>query len=215
MKRPESFLHDRVEPGDLTAAARIRNAALAGFAANGTKATSIRDVADAAGVSPGLVQHHFQNKAGLRQAVNEHVLSVVGRAFVDLADPELASFEAIGRQITETAANEPEALLYVARLLAEEDQAAIGLFGAFVAIAKANLSVLIDTGEVDPAVDVDWAAMHTTIFVLGSILFQRAVQEQLGESLLSRNGLERWHRASTDLMQRGLAPPCDEKGRDA
>jgi len=48
----------RVPVSDLNAAARIRNAALEGFAANGVAATSIRDVAAAAGVSPGLVQHH-------------------------------------------------------------------------------------------------------------------------------------------------------------
>jgi AcrR family transcriptional regulator len=197
------------DKSDLTAAARIRNAALTGFATHGTKATSIRDVAEAAGVSPGLVQHHFGNKAGLRKAVDEHVLNVVGHAFVELANPDVASFESVGRQITETAADQADALLYVARLLAEEDPAAIELFQAFVTIAKGNLAALIDAGAVDPEVDVDWAAMHTTIFVLGSILFQRAVSQQLGKSLLDRDELERWHRASTDLFQRGLAPPTD------
>ena len=94
-------------------------------------------------------------------------------------------------------------------VFAEEDPAAIELFQAFVTIAKGNLAALIDAGAVDPEVDVDWAAMHTTIFVLGSILFQRAVSQQLGKSLLDRDELERWHRASTDLFQRGLAPPTD------
>jgi AcrR family transcriptional regulator len=44
-------------PSDLSTYARIRNAALEGFATRGVAATSIRDVATAAGVSPGLVQH--------------------------------------------------------------------------------------------------------------------------------------------------------------
>ena len=34
-------------------------------------------VAAAAGVSVGLVQHHFANKAGLIKAVDDHVLGLV------------------------------------------------------------------------------------------------------------------------------------------
>src|SRR2546428_10971298 len=66
---------------DLTAAARIRNAALRHFAARGVAATSIRDVARAARVSPGLVQHHFRAKARLRRAVDEFVIRRALEAF--------------------------------------------------------------------------------------------------------------------------------------
>jgi hypothetical protein len=43
-----------VVASDLTGLARIRNAALEGFARDGAAGTSLRDVAKAAGVSPGL-----------------------------------------------------------------------------------------------------------------------------------------------------------------
>jgi TetR/AcrR family transcriptional regulator, regulator of cefoperazone and chloramphenicol sensitivity len=58
---------------DLTARAKIRDAAFRLFADEGYRGTSIRDVARAAGVSPGLVQHHFGSKAGLREACDAHV----------------------------------------------------------------------------------------------------------------------------------------------
>src|SRR5207249_1206694 len=70
-----------VRDSDLTAAARIRNAALRHFAARGVAATSIRDVARAARVSPGLVQHHFRSKARLRRAVDEFVIRRALEAF--------------------------------------------------------------------------------------------------------------------------------------
>ena len=54
---------------DLTAKARIRNAALDLFAANGAEATSLRAVAAAAGVTVGLVVHHYGTKKALREAV--------------------------------------------------------------------------------------------------------------------------------------------------
>ena len=44
---------------DLTARARIRDAALVLFAERGTNSTTVRDIAKAAGVSGGLLRHHF------------------------------------------------------------------------------------------------------------------------------------------------------------
>ena len=44
---------------DRTGRARVRDAALAEFAERGLAGASVRSVAARAGVSPGLVQHHF------------------------------------------------------------------------------------------------------------------------------------------------------------
>ncbi len=65
--------------GDLTARARIRDAAIARFAADGFGA-SLRVIAADAGVSPGLVVHHFESKAGLRAVCDEQVLRTVREA---------------------------------------------------------------------------------------------------------------------------------------
>jgi AcrR family transcriptional regulator len=64
---------------DLTSRARIRDAALREFGARGFDGATIRGIAEAAGVSPGLVQHHFRSKEALRQACDEAVLDVVRR----------------------------------------------------------------------------------------------------------------------------------------
>ena len=47
------------------------------FATHGFANTSLRAVASTAGVSLGLVQHHFATKAGLIKAVDDYVLAVV------------------------------------------------------------------------------------------------------------------------------------------
>src|SRR5215468_1177003 len=64
---------------DLTARARIRQAALAQFTEHGYERTTIRGVAAAAGVSPGLVRHHFGSKQALRDAVDAHVMGEILR----------------------------------------------------------------------------------------------------------------------------------------
>jgi AcrR family transcriptional regulator len=57
---------------DLTAAARIRDAAIAQFGEHGF-GVGVRAIADAAGVSAGLVIHHFGSKEGLRKACDDYI----------------------------------------------------------------------------------------------------------------------------------------------
>ena len=67
------------EPEDLTARARIRHAALLQFGEHGYDRATIRGIADAAGVSSGLVRHHFGSKEALRDACDEYLIRVIER----------------------------------------------------------------------------------------------------------------------------------------
>jgi TetR/AcrR family transcriptional regulator, regulator of cefoperazone and chloramphenicol sensitivity len=62
---------------DLTGRARIRDAALALFAERGVEGTSLRDIARRAGLTAGLVRHHFGSKEGLREACDAYALERV------------------------------------------------------------------------------------------------------------------------------------------
>ncbi|HTY26882.1 MAG TPA: TetR family transcriptional regulator [Mycobacterium sp.] len=57
---------------DLTTAARIRDAAIELFGARGFD-VGVRAIAEAAGVSPGLVIHHFGSKDGLRKVCDDYI----------------------------------------------------------------------------------------------------------------------------------------------
>jgi AcrR family transcriptional regulator len=61
---------------DLTARARIRDAAIECFGQHGFDVT-VRAIAEQAGVSPGLVIHHFGSKDGLRRTCDDHVLGLI------------------------------------------------------------------------------------------------------------------------------------------
>jgi AcrR family transcriptional regulator len=76
---------------DLTARARIRDAALEQFGVHGFDAATIRGIAEAAGVSPGLVQHHFRSKEALRRACDEAVLELVHRKLAAAKTGEITS----------------------------------------------------------------------------------------------------------------------------
>lgn len=64
---------------DLTAVARIRDAAIDQFGRAGFT-VGLRAIATAAGVSPGLVIHHFGSKDGLRKACDDFIVATVAES---------------------------------------------------------------------------------------------------------------------------------------
>jgi AcrR family transcriptional regulator len=65
-----------VRSTDLTAAARIRDAAIEQFGQQGFD-VGLRTIAEAAGVSAALVIHHFGSKDGLRKACDDYIAEEV------------------------------------------------------------------------------------------------------------------------------------------
>ncbi|MEU4224925.1 helix-turn-helix domain-containing protein [Nonomuraea sp. NPDC026600] len=107
-----------IEPDreDLTARARIRDAALRHFGEHGFERATIRGIAETAGVSSGLVRHHFGSKEALREACDDYLAKLVRRLNDQvLADtlPSDVNYVAVAR-----AALGPYQR-YVARALAE------------------------------------------------------------------------------------------------
>lgn len=116
---------DQPAPGttdrDLTAKARIRNAALELYAAHGEDRTSMRAVAAAAGVTVGLVVHHYGSKDGLREAVEQIVVERFADALattpIDDADPEIARRR--NEAVADMLVRHPEVVDYLRRALLE------------------------------------------------------------------------------------------------
>lgn len=73
----------RASFNDLTAKAKIRNAALDLYVERGEDRVSMRAVAAAANVTVGLVQHHFKTKDGLRNAVEQLIVDYHAQALAD------------------------------------------------------------------------------------------------------------------------------------
>jgi AcrR family transcriptional regulator len=191
---------------DLTGLARIRDAALEGFARDGVANTSLRDVAKAAGVSLGLVQHHFVTKAALVEAVGAHVVGLATEAFGDLpaAATPVESQAELGNLVTAFVAEQPVALLYVARAVAEGDKTAAAVFDAFVEIAKGLWQTLADHELLRNDADITWAALHGVTLILGTVLYQAEIDRRLPVPFMTADQLERWNVAGNALFSEGL-----------
>jgi AcrR family transcriptional regulator len=204
----------RVLASDLTTYARVRNAALEGFARDGVAGTSIRDIAKAAEVSPGLVQHHFPNKAALIGAVNDYVIDIATTAFSQPFDTDSPTDiqQQLGDRVTALVREHPTTLRYVARSAADGDETALVLFDAFLAIARSQWQTVADQGLLRPDTDITWAALHAVVINLGTILLTDAIDRHLPEPFFTPEQLERWNAASNALFREGIyrRPPTPE-----
>jgi AcrR family transcriptional regulator len=127
---------DASASADLTTRARIGNAAMAQFAVHGYVGTSLRMVAEAAGVSVGLVQHHFGTKADLRAACDAHVTEF----FQTQISRGIESREmSQGDFLAEAYQTGPPVLDYFARALVEGSPGAAALFDDLVVMTEQHV----------------------------------------------------------------------------
>ncbi|WP_153504365.1 TetR/AcrR family transcriptional regulator [Cumulibacter manganitolerans] len=100
---------------DLTAKARIRNVALELFATSGLAGAPLRAIADRAGVTVGLITHHFGSKDGLRVAVDQYVVDTYRHALeaIPLDTPGLAAER--DRSVAQMLRAEPAIAAYLRR----------------------------------------------------------------------------------------------------
>jgi AcrR family transcriptional regulator len=164
-----------VEQDDLTTKARLRETALALFADHGIAATSLRSIAAAAGVSPGLVIHHFGSKDGLRRAVDAVVVKRITAALSEV--PIGSSGASLIDQRAEVLARvlrpQPALLQYLAQALSEGGAAAGELFALLYATASAD-HALADAGVIRTDSDPLWRALQQLVLIIGPLLLRRS-----------------------------------------
>lgn len=143
------MVNPRATNEDLTAKARIRNAALDLYSKSGPDRISLRAIASEAGVTLGLVQHHYKTKAGLRDAVDQLVVDYFATALAEVPDAEhpadlaAARDEAVRRML---AAN-PPVLDYVRRAVLDPSGENLHLLDVLVDLTAREVSTLRKSGR--------------------------------------------------------------------
>ncbi|WP_067667704.1 TetR/AcrR family transcriptional regulator [Nocardia miyunensis] len=137
-------------PEDLNTRARIREAAMTIFGEQGF-GVGVRAIAAAAGVSPGLVNHHFGSKDGLRQACDDHVREFIRRAKMDyMSNPSPKGLLQALAEVEEFAPY----LAYLMRSLQTGGPLALELFEHMIADVEAYLKVGIENGSLRAPLDL-------------------------------------------------------------
>ena len=168
---------------DRTAKARIRDAAIESFATHGVAATTARSVAAAAGVSPGLVIHHFGSMEGLRSACDEYVAAAIrqGKQEAIGAGPTLDLLAAL------RSADMGTLIGYLAAVLTEDSPAVAALVDNLVSDAEVYLEQFVATGWATPTDNPRGRAAVLMLWSLGALVLHSHAKRLLGVDLTDPN----------------------------
>jgi AcrR family transcriptional regulator len=145
---------------------RIRDAAVVRFGRDGF-AASLRTIAADAGVTAGLVVHHFGSKDGLRQACDEHVLGVIRSEKLRAATASTAT--GMLAQLAEVEQYGPYAL-YAVRSLQAGGALATAFVDQMVRDSEEYLAAGVAAGRVRPSRDPAGRAKYLIYQGMGSLM---------------------------------------------
>jgi AcrR family transcriptional regulator len=151
---------------DLTAAARIRDAAIEQFGEHGF-GVGLRAIADAAGVSAALVIHHFGSKDGLRKACDDHITDEIRSGKSEaMRSPDPATWFA---QLAEIDSYAP-LMAYLVRSMQAGGELAKTLWRTMIDDAEVYLDEGVRSGTLKPSRDPRARAKYLTITGGGGFL---------------------------------------------
>ena len=160
----------RPDPDDLTTRARIRDAAITHIARHGIRSATVRGIAAEAGVSAGLVLHHFGSKDGLRGACDDHVAATfadeIARSTEHLSPADVMA------QMSRSPGLAP-ATAYAARALLDGGDFARRFFQASVAGTERYLVAAAENGQIRPPEQLTATARMMVAFSFGTIVLAR------------------------------------------
>lgn len=185
---------------DLTAPARIRNAAIELIGEHGYDRASMRMIAEAADVSPALIVHHFGDKPALRDACNRHVAELFTADGTDGAGPTIETVQAA---LANPARYEP-ALRYLVRMLTSDDAAADDIFDSILQGTLKSVSEQEAAGIIRPQRDPKATALMLTVFGLAPLVMGRQFARALGAEAVTSEALASLSVPMLELFSHGL-----------
>ena len=204
---------------DRTARAVIRDEALRLFAERGPDAVRLREIASAAGVSPGLVVHHFGSLDGLRTVVDDYVVAALDSLLAEattgtgrhLYDP--AQTGTLAALLTDRLPAGSPMPGYLRRILLSDSVAGQQVFLRLFRVAQAALEAMVAAGLASPGTDPPVRAAFLLVNDLAMLLLQDRVAEVLGVDPLSPEGMRRWAGEVLAVYGAGLrAGPGPDEG---
>lgn len=158
---------------DLTAAARIRDAAIEQFGQHGF-GIGLRAIAEAAGVSAALVIHHFGSKDGLRKACDDYIAAEIRSTKTEaLQSNDPATWFAQLAEIEDYA----PLMAYLVRSMQSGGQLATMLWRKMIDNAEGYLEEGVRAGTIKPSRDPRARARYMGITGGGGFLLYLQMHE--------------------------------------
>ena len=187
-------------PDDRTAAARIRDTAIERFGEVGFEKTTIRDIAKAAGVSPGLILHHFGSKAGLREACDDHVVAEFARARTETVESATTDPFAAMAGIR----GEKAFMRYMLQSLREGSPAAARLFDGLVEESVRLSELSVEHGQLRASENLYDQTVILVAWQFGGLLLMDHVARAFDTEPYSDDMTKRYARGVLEVLTHGV-----------
>lgn len=188
---------------------RILLRAMELFAQRGFDSVTTRDIAAAANVSVGLINHHYGSKEGLRQAVDEYFIERFERFYGDEAGrvedkAPRDVVRSVDQWVAGIAEEWPVFCRYFRRALLEETPWGAKLFKRYFDIVRASIDRMDAQGRIRPDVDRLWLPFLFMFLETGTLLMDPYIKQILGQSGFEPDLWRRRYRAYGDMIARGV-----------
>lgn len=173
------------DPRTPPASRRILWAAIDLYGRRGIKATTIKAIAEAAGVSPALVIHHFGTKNDLRDACDREVADFVRRSkTASMRKGPSPIAWSVDAQVKES----QPVLRYLSRILVEGSPHLDSLLDELVEDALDYTAEAEDAGWLKRSADPRARIVVLTLWSLGALVLNDQLRRMLDVDLLSTDG---------------------------
>ena len=192
---------------------KIVTAAMRVYSQRGIVTTPLREIARAAGMSVGAVQHHFSTKRELTRAVNKRVLEIVAESIDPNREPVDGS-TAGDDGLIQLMANDPTAMDYLRRVLVEEEpDSEVGrtIFDNLAKLSQAQGITFMAEGKLHDDVDFQWSFLNALILRLGAIILREHVERHQSGPFYGEEQLARWNASVRFLLGRGYTKTDRER----
>lgn len=187
-----------VEPGARGARDRIRDSAIGEFARKGYAGASVRSIAADAGVTPGLIVHHFGTKAALREACDARVIEVL------LGEERSTDPAVLAARLADDDDDGVPYVRYLTAMLQAEPERADAVFDRVLAATREMVRAQHEAGMLREGVDVDQAAAVLAVYGLAPLLLPRQLARAFGHERLGAHTLTAAGAAMGQILASGL-----------
>lgn len=180
------------------------------FAMSGYSGTSIRQIAEAANVTPAMIHYYFGDKESLLRSVLEAALEPLARAIEKLKGSDDTTPKDIAQLLMSTVSEHPNLPYLVMREVMLPGGVMQSHFAAHLAPRLGGaLPAILESAAGDGRIRDDLPPSVGALAILSMAMFPfivRPVAERVLELRLSGKPLERFRSQFADFIARGFAP---------
>jgi AcrR family transcriptional regulator len=180
------------------------------FAERGFDGVTVRDISSAAGVSVGLINHHFRSKEGLRQAVDDYFIDRTAAAIDsaleatgDSSPDKVGDFQR--NWIIKYQDEWPEFVAYLRRAIIEASPWGETLFRRYLESINRMVQRMDAAGKIAPETDRFWLPLLYLFVLFGPLILDPFIKKTFGRSAYEPEMWARFQKAFSSMMWDGIS----------